>query len=135
MAFVKGQSGNPKGRAKGTRNQSTLMADALLDGDAQEIIATVVSLAKGGDMTAARIVLDRLIPPVKERPIQIDLPDTSTAAGISAAQSAILSAVANGDLLPGEANTMVAIVETRRRALETQELESRIAALEARGKE
>jgi hypothetical protein len=45
-------------------------------------------------------------------------------------QNAILQAVAAGDLLPGEAATLAGIVEARRKAVETQELEQRITALE-----
>lgn len=99
---------------------------------AREITDAVITAAKGGDLTAARMVLDRLAPPAKERPVSMDMPDTGTAAGVSAAQEAILQAVATGELLPGEAATLAGIVESRRRALETQELEQRIAALENR---
>lgn len=104
----------------------------LMETGAREITDAVITAAKGGDLTAARMVLDRLAPPAKERPVSLDMPDTGTAAGVSAAQEAILQAVATGELLPGEAATLAGIVEGRRRALETQELEQRIAALENR---
>jgi hypothetical protein len=51
---------------------------------------------------------------------------------VAAAQGAILKACAAGDLLPGEAATLSGVVEARRRAIETVDLEQRIAALEAR---
>jgi hypothetical protein len=38
--------------------------------------------------------------------------------------------VAAGDILPGEGATLAGIVEARRKAVETQELEARISALE-----
>lgn len=41
------------------------------------------------------------------------------------------NSVAGGDLLPNEASTLSSILEARRKALETEELELRIAALEA----
>jgi deoxycytidine triphosphate deaminase len=69
-----------------------------------------------------------------ERPITLDLPATDTAAGISTAQAAILQAAADGELLPGEAATLAGILESRRKAYETQELESRITALEEKTK-
>lgn len=89
-------------------------------------------MAKGGDMSAARLVLERLVPPAKERPIFLALPDTGTANGIAEAQNAILQAVAAGDLLPGEGATMACIVEARRKAVERLELEQRITALETK---
>ena len=89
-------------------------------------------MAKGGDVSAARLVLERLVPPANERPIFLSLPDAGSAKGIAKAQSAILHAVAAGALLPGEAATLAGIVEARRKALETQELEQRISALETK---
>jgi hypothetical protein len=125
-----GQSGNPMGRPKGARNKATLAVLALMESGAKEITQAVIDQAKAGDLTAARMVLDRLAPPAKERPVSLDLPDTGTAQGVSEAQAAILQAVAVGDLLPGEGATLAGIVETRRKALETEELERRITALE-----
>ena len=125
-----GQSGNPRGKPKGAKNHATRMVLALMEKGAKEITAAVITAAKAGDLTAARLVLDRLAPPAKERPVFLDLPDTDTAEGITQAQRAILEAVAAGELLPGEGSTLAGIVEGHRKALETQELEARIAALE-----
>ena len=47
------------------------------------------------------------------------------------AQQAILQATANGELLLDEAEALSGLLEARRKALETQELEQRIATLEA----
>jgi len=60
----------------------------------------------------------------------LDLPDTSTSEGIDKAIGAILKAVSEGKLLPGEGTVLSRILETRRKALETYELEQRIVALE-----
>jgi hypothetical protein len=125
-----GQSGNPKGRPAGSRNRITIVALAAMEEGADAIARKVVGMAIAGDMSAARLVLERLVPPAKERPIFLALPSTETADGIAEAQQAILQAVAAGDLLPGEGATMAGIVEARRKAVETLELEARITALE-----
>ncbi len=130
--WKRGQSGNPKGKPAGTRNKATLAVLALMESGAEEVTKAVVAQAKAGDLAAARMVLDRLAPPARERPVNLALPDTGTAEGINAAQQAILQSVAVGDLLPGEATALAGIVESRRRALETLVLEMRIAALEER---
>jgi hypothetical protein len=44
----------------------------------------------------------------------------------------VLEAVGGGELLPGEGQILTGIIETRRKAIETEELERRIAALEAK---
>lgn len=130
-----GQSGNPAGRPRGSLNHSTRAVLALMDGEAESIARVAIEAAKGGDLTAARLVLDKLIPTAKERAIELpDLPDTSSALGVSAAQQRVLEAVANGSITPGEASTLSGVLEARRRALETLELETRIAALEGKSK-
>jgi len=127
-----GQSGNPKGKPHGARNKATQMVMALMEDGAKEVAKAVVDAAKAGDLSEARLVLERLAPPMRERPITITLPDTQSTEGISAAQQTILEAVGAGELLPSEGVTLAGIVEARRKAMETQELEARISALEAK---
>lgn len=129
-AWKKGMSGNPAGKQPGTLNRKTMLALALLDRDLETITKVVVDAAKGGDMQAARFIVERMVPPMRERPITVDLPPIRTTAGASVAQQVILDAVARGDLLPGEGTTLAGMVEQRRKAIETEELEQRIAALE-----
>ena len=50
---------------------------------------------------------------------------------VAAALGAVAGAVAGGDLSPEEEQAVAAVLETQRRAIETAELEARIAALEA----
>jgi len=132
MVWTKGQSGNPGGKPIGAKNRATRMVQNILESGAEEITETVVGMAKEGDLSAARLVLERLVPPAKERPISLALPNTSTANGIAEAQQAILQAVAAGELLPGEAATLAGIVDVCRKAVETNELEQRITALEGK---
>lgn len=127
-----GQSGNPKGKPKGTRHKATQLAIGMMNDEAEQIVRKVIDGALEGDAVCLRLCLERLAPPAKERPLSLTLPDTATAEGVSAAQQAIVQAVATGELLPGEAATLAGIVETRRKALETEELERRIAVLEER---
>ena len=128
--FQKGQSGNPTGRPKGARNKSTLAAEALLDGEAEVLTRKVIELAKDGDRTALRLCFDRLLPVRRSRPVIFDLPDTSTPEGILAAHDAVLAAVATGEVTPEEAQIICGLIDTRRRAIDTYELERRMSALE-----
>lgn len=130
-AFKPGTSGNPRGKPRGTLNKATHAVLALLEGEADAITRVCIEAAKQGDMTAVRLILERLAPPARERPVNITLPNTSTIVGVSEAQAAIVQAVAVGDLMPGEAATLANIIEARRKSLESLELEARISALEA----
>lgn len=130
-AFKPGTSGNPRGKPRGTLNKATHAVLALLEGEADAITRVCIEAAKQGDMTAVRLVLERLCPPARERPLNIELPNVATISGIAEAQAAVVEAVAVGDLLPGEAATLANIIEARRKSLESLELEARISALEA----
>lgn len=130
--FKPGQSGNPAGRPKGARHATTVAVEALLEGEAEIITRKAIDAAKAGDMVAIRLVLDRICPPRKTRPIHIELPQIADANGVANAQQKILNAVSKGDLLLDEAQTLSGLIEVRRKALETQELERRIQDLEAK---
>src|SRR5947209_3639179 len=79
----KGKSGNPSGRPPGSRNKSTLAVEQLLAGDAEEITMKAIEMAKGGNMAAVRLCLDRLFPAPKQRPVQLELPILQNAADLA----------------------------------------------------
>lgn len=64
MTFKAGQSGNPKGRPKGSKDKRTELRE-LLEPHAPELIQKAVDMALGGDVSALKMCLDRLIPPIK----------------------------------------------------------------------
>ena len=67
----------------------------------------------------------------KGRPVVVDLPPIDTAQDVVCAVGAIVGAVGEGTLTPEEGHTLASILDTHRRAIETQELETRIATIEA----
>ena len=73
--FKKGQSGNPSGKPKGARNKTSLMCEKLMAGDAEDVAMAVIDQAKNGDMQAAKLILDRLVPARKGRPVRVTLPE------------------------------------------------------------
>jgi len=121
--------GNP-GRPKGSRNRSTLIAESIFSEGVSDVAGIVVQLARSGDLTAAKIILDRVYPASKDRPISIHVADTSTPEGLSLAVKQIIEATVNGDLLPSEAKCLNYVLETQRKALELIDLDNRIRDLE-----
>ena len=133
--FRPGQSGNPAGRPKGSRNATTRLVEGLMEGQAEGIAQVVVSAALGGDLTAARLVLDRLTPARKDRAISLDLPPIATSADAAQAMAAVVAAMADGEITPSEAGTVATVLESQRRALELTEIERRLEALEQRSEQ
>jgi hypothetical protein len=128
--FQKGKSGNPAGRPKGSKNRATLLAIAAMEGELDAVVRKIIEAAKSGDMTAARLVVDKLIPAAKERPISFNLHAVSDAVGCAEAQAKIVAAVAEGEILPSEGDTLSGLVEHQRRAIETTDIIKRLEALE-----
>jgi hypothetical protein len=128
--FKPGQSGNPYGRKAGSKNKVTLSMEALLEGEAEALTRTAIDKALSGDMMALRICFDRLYPPQKGRSIQIDLPEIKRTNDIVQGYAAVLAAVSNGSITPDEASTIAHVLEAKRKAIETIEIEKRISLLE-----
>lgn len=131
-AWRPGESGNPKGRPKGARNKTTLAVESLLQGQAEAVAQRAVEMALEGDAAMIRVVLDRVSPVPKDKPVTLDMPVMESAADIPAAMASVLAAVAAGELTPSEATALAGLVETHRRAIETAELSERITKLEER---
>lgn len=121
--------GNP-GRPRGARHRATVAALALLEGEAEALTRQAVEMALAGDGAALRLCLERIAPPRRDAPVAFDLPPLETARDGARAAGAVLEAVAAGDLTPTEGAHLVALVEAWRRALETSDLEARVAVLE-----
>src|SRR5262249_24559088 len=117
--FVKGRSGNPRGRPVGRRNNKTLAAAALLDGESEGLTRKAVELALAGDPTALRLCIERILPPCRERAVRFELPPIENAADVSVAMNAVTSALARGIITPGEAERIANVVEPFARASAT----------------
>ena len=128
--FQKGQSANPAGRPKGSRNKSLLAIEAMMDGQAEAITQIVIAKALEGDMMAIRLVLDRIVPVRRKRPVFFELPPLKTADDAVEAVSSIVGGVANGELTATEANDLVRLVDGFVKAIEASDLGKRITAIE-----
>jgi Family of unknown function (DUF5681) len=121
--FQKGVSGNPAGKPKGTRNRATLLAEALLDGQAEALAQKAVEIALTGNVSCIRFCLDRLIPPRRERTVAFTLPPITSADDALKAFAAVAAAVADGILTPREASNLSQVIAQHVHAVEVSDLE------------
>lgn len=122
-----GESGNPKGRTPGTGEIGRLR-DAI-SAHLPEIIEQLVSKAREGDSQAARLLLERVLPPMKaiESMVTLELP---AGAGLTEQGQAIVQAVAAGSLAPGQGAALLSGLGSVAKLKEIDELSARITALE-----
>src|SRR5262249_57971466 len=135
--FQKGQSGNPNGRAKGSRNRATMLVEQIfaeklfgVDRKADAIISKVIEQAANGDTACIRLCFDRFAPSRKDRPVYFALPKMQEVKDAVNASAAIVDAVAGGDLTPSEAAELSKVVDSYTRSLQTAGFEERLSKLE-----
>ena len=102
----------------------------LLNAETETLARKVIELAKEGDLGALRLAFERVCPAPKGRAVTLDLPVVKNAEDIVNALAEITRAVAAGELAPAEANEVAALVDTHRKAIETNEFASRLEAVE-----
>lgn len=123
-----GESGNPAGRKRGTGEVAKLRAS--LASDVPGILAGLVLAAKAGDVQAARLILERVLPALKpvEQAVLLRLPMDGT---LTAKAAAVLAAAGAGELAPTQAAQLITALGSLAKITEIDELATRIAALEA----
>ena len=123
-----GISGNPAGRTPGS-GQLQKLRDAIAQ-DVPEILASLVDAAKRGNINAARLILERVLPPLKaiEQAVALQLPNGT----LTAKAGALLDAAALGELTPAQAAQLIAAVGTIGKITIFDELNARLNLLEQR---
>jgi hypothetical protein len=111
--------GNP-GRKPGSKNRSSLVAAALLEGKKEQLIRKAIELATGGDMQMLRFLLSRILP--RERLIKLDLPQLDLADDAVEALGDITGAVSEGMISPSEGAALATLMNSYARAIDVTDL-------------
>jgi hypothetical protein len=132
MTFVKGQSGNPAGRPRGSRNRAALALEPQMEAFGEELARQAIELARSGNIAALRLCLDRVMPRGRGRPVCFAMPKLESAADVRAASTAVATAMAAGEMSPAEAMDVLRaidqVVNLLRKADAMEEAEARRAA-------
>jgi hypothetical protein len=104
MRFAPGHSGNPSGKPPGTRSRRALLVENLFEGEVEQVARKAVDMALGGNIDCLRLILDRVAPARRDRPVRFPLPNPPDA-------DALLRAVARGHLTPMEAGQLAPLVQ------------------------
>ena len=118
------------GRKAGSKNRTTLVAAALLDGEAEELVRKAVELAKAGDAVMLKLLLGRILP--RERLIKLTLPHMDFADDAVEALGSITHAVAEAAITPGEGAALATLINSYARAIDVADLVRRVDELEAK---
>ena len=121
-----------RGRPRGSRNKTTLAAQALFDTFAEPVTRTCLRGALQGDPKLLQICIDRIVPARRDLPIRIGKLAVGNAAELARASEIVTQQVAKGQLSVAQGQAMMELIDKRRKFIETQDLDQRLRAVEGR---
>jgi hypothetical protein len=122
--FAKGNSG----RKSGSKNRSTLLATALMEGDVEAMLRTAIQLARAGNVPMLKFLLSRAMP--RDRLVKLDLPRMIFADDGVEALGAVIRKVSAGEITSGEGADLATLIKSYSDAIDTADLVRRVDALE-----
>ncbi len=130
MAEHAGRNTSGQGAPRGKPISTAQAVQAMLECEALRITQRLIDGALAGETQAVRMILDRVAPAPKDRAVPFNMPDIKAPADAPLIISALLKAVAVGDLAPSEAEAVAKLVEFYRRSVETANIEVRLKLVE-----
>ena len=127
--FAPGQSGNLKGRPTDNKKAAAIRQRILKA--APSFVETLIDASIAGDIAAAKTLLCCAVPPLKpiELPVLLPIPPD---AGIADQGRAVINALAQGLIAPGQAGMILTALAGVARLVELSEFEQRLRSLEAK---
>jgi len=121
--------GNP-GRRPGSKNRSSQLAAALVEGDMEALLRTAIQLARAGNVPMLKFLLSRTMP--RDRLVKLDLPEMVFADDGVEALGCVMRAVAEGTITPGEGAALATIIKSYTDAIDLADAVKRLDVLEAK---
>lgn len=129
MAFKKGVSGNAKGRPPANVATAAKVRKSIAD-DMPDILTKLIELAKGGDVQAIKLLLERVCPALKPQAVPISTP---FAESLAEQGNVIIKATMAGQIPPDIGSQLISALANQAKIIEVDELTKRIEALEVKG--
>jgi len=126
-----GHSLNMNGKPRGALSNAGRLREAL-NNDLPAVIEVLVAKAKEGDIQACRIILDRVLPPLRAEASAINLPAITLAQGLVAKAQIVINATAKGEITTDAASDLLASLSDLAKLKQVDELEKRLVALEGK---
>lgn len=105
--WVKGQSGNPRGRPPSYAHKAAWVAQRMLDRKTLDLMDKVIGWGQGGDRSMLRLYAQKMVPPRQEVPVWLNLPPIETRDDVEAAMKAVATGVAQGDITSAQGLRLV----------------------------
>lgn len=101
-----------------------------MEGELDNVTRKLIEEALNGNMQAIKLVLDRVLPPKRDRVVDIKLPKLETPKDAVKAISTIVDALGRGNITPTEGEAISRVVDAFVKSIQTYDIEKRICILE-----
>ena len=127
MKFQPGISGNPSGRPRGIKDRRTTYTETI-ESMVPSLLEVLQSKALAGDLTAIKMLLDRVLPNRKaeSNPVIVDSND-----GLSNQAQTVLAQILTGAVSPEAGASAITAIQGVAKIIEVDELIKRVEALES----
>ena len=125
-SFQAGKSGNPSGRPIGATPRGIFRK--MIEPDLPAIHTALVNAAKAGDVSAIKLILDRIVPNIKPTAPEINMRVTGT---LQERGLAFINAMTTGKLTPDQTAIAMNALGSQAKLVEQEEILQRIEQLEA----
>ncbi len=119
-----------KGRPRGSRNKTKSELRKALEEYSGPLLRKALADALKSGGPVLRFLLTHFMGPVEAMPVNIGALPAETAEDIAKASQTILEKTTKGKMTVQQAQGLGTLLELRRRAIETEQLEKRLRALE-----
>jgi hypothetical protein len=124
-----GESPNPSGRPKGL-GWTQQMRQRLRDESALGVLSAMHRAALGGDTQAAKLLLERVLPPMRSGDDEVHVPNAH--GSIADKARAVAAQIVDGTLAPAVGADILAALQQAQAVVDAAELAQRVADLEQR---
>jgi hypothetical protein len=124
--------GNPGGPGRPRLRERAAALDVLASEAGAELIDVALREARKGNLKAIDMLLERIWPVRRGRPVEVDAPPIRTIPDLVPAGAAVSSAVLGGDLTPEEGSAASRVLVAHQKMIDTANLAVKLRELEAR---
>src|SRR5471030_1980171 len=126
--FVKGNRGGP-GRPRSVVSRGAVVLDEMGADAGKQIVQVMLDKALDGDMRAADLLLSRIWPARRGRPVEIDTTPIKSVSDYVAAATGVTNAVMRGEMTAHEGRAVSSMLELQIKTIDYADITLQITEL------
>jgi hypothetical protein len=127
--------GNPGGPGRPRARERIAALDQLVAESSAELIEAALKEARAGNVKAIEMLLRRIWPARRGRPVEIEVPEIRGIPDLVPATAAVTNAVLSGEATPQEGAAVARVIDAHGNMIELVDFDRQLSELEAMAKD